>query len=302
MYVVAHLLKMLSVIMSVFALLLIGRYMGGLSSQQQACVGYIISLPVILAIYAIFPKGDTKKRDASYSRVRYVLYTARIMLSIVAKYYWFEGLRYIGQVNLVSILYIIPILSIIMSMVIFGEKLRYYWVMPFLIAVLGVVIIVGVDVMGKGSTIGIYGFISAILSAICYSICNIIYRKQAQHEHYVLQLLYTSVANAMIFLMLVYMSNGGDFFKILLDSYVTVYNVKLLYIVSVIFTLTTLSALLNFISYSFATVAELAIHDYLRIVLIIASAYIFADTIPHSLSIIGVILILIGNFLVLGRR
>jgi|GEM_PF-2076752 len=294
----AHLAKICAIVM--FAI--IGSstidYLGAFSSSQQAFISDFISIPILAFLYFILPSDKMVNTKYDY---RLSLYVLRVCIAIVAKYCWLESLRRIGLTNTVSIMYLAPIFSIIISIVMLKERFLAYWVIPFGMAFIGGIIIIFVNLSGNSegnSMMTLCGCIMALIAAICYGSYDVLCRKQAQHEHYVLQMLYTSIGSSIALLPFALKDFGIEQVHAAV-SCVSQYEIMVINIAIMLSLLSVVAVLLTFFAYRFAEVTELAVHNYLRLAITAIYMYFLKDELPSFLLVIGALFIVCGNTMIL---
>jgi len=295
MYIIlAHLAKIFSTITFLIAGSLSYDYLTIFSSWHLAFLAYLVSLPLLILLYYVMPSDSSV--NTKY-KGRYCLYGMRIASSVGAKYCWLEGLRHIGVTNMVSLLYLVPIFSVLISVSALKEKLRAYWIVPLLLTIIGSVIIIRSNLINSAvqTDVTLRGCMLALIASACYGLYNVICRKQAQHEHYILQTLYTSAGNSIIFLLIIAFMNA-DFKQFgLITSPVSQYGIPAFIMIMVVSVLTIITVVLNFFAFKFAKVTELAAHDYLRLVFTILYMYFLKGEVPDIMLVCGTLLIIFGN-------
>jgi drug/metabolite transporter (DMT)-like permease len=295
--VVAHLLKVMSVILFIFASVLTKGYLGILDSLQQSFLIYSIS-SIVLCFFLQVPYVRSKEiiiasgKESIYKRL--LLYSARVFIALCAKYCWFEAIRSIDMNVAISLLYLTPIFSVIFGVIFLGEKLKHPWFWPFLVAVLGVVLVflyAKEDQKSFSENVFwhygfVHGYVFAICSAFFYGLYSLIAKKQAKHEHALMQILYTSLTLALILAPFSFSTiMRVDFWS----------NSTLLYVLIIVGCFTVLRSVLLFIAYKLAHLTELAVHDYLQVVYSAVVVYYSSGIWPGIGFCIGVALIIMGN-------
>lgn len=286
-YIFAHCIKITSMFLFILAGSMGKNYFVAISTSQQAFIVYLTGVPILFFSYISFPKQKIINTKYPY---RKTLFISRILIAVIAKYCWLNSLQLLQLNDAVATLYLTPIFAIIFSILFLNEKIVAYWCIPTVISILGVFIIAKNSTnMHVGNVYNnIIGFGYAITASALYGAYNIICKKQAEHEHYILQVIYVFIGSAIILC------------PFAVIKWTTIPE-KMYIILLCIGIATSFSVMFNFIAYKFASVAELGIHDYLRVVISITYVYIVDGVMPNYIAMIGFVLIIISNIMLLRK-
>ena len=287
-YIGAHILKISAILLFILAGSLIKEHLQALTNTQQAFFSSLFAVLFLSTCLTLqnsfFQKYRTDRSVILQQRYsgQKKLYCIRILASVSAKWLWLEAIRFLSLNEAVAILYLVPLFSIFLSISWVGEKLSLHWILPTLCAVVGTAIIIFLsrNDLGHGNT---KGYLAAIASAFLYGLYNVICKIQTdKKEHYLTQAIITFTGSTLVLI-------PFTFF------YWNEINISSLNVAAIVGVLSATSVVFNFLAYKNATVSELAVHDYLRIVFSIILVYYTKGQLPDTTFCVGIFLIILGN-------
>lgn len=215
---------------------------------------------------------------------QYLFISVFNMLGLIT---WYKSLQLIGANEATAITYITPIFTIILAIIFCGERLNYRCFVGIIISFCGMYFIINPKFH---LNLSICGVIMAILASMMWATYNIIFKKQTQTEHYLMQTLYILFFTAL--LMLPYVLYNYYDFKLILMSY------KTILIILVMGVMTAMNNIVAFIAYKNASINMLMPFSYLRLLFVAVPNYILFDKILYQNQILGLIIIAISSALV----
>ena len=147
-------------------------------------IGTFLLLPIVLIFYR-----------KELMQVRLKLYLLRAVLSIVGMVTWIEALKHFGSDPTVLVSYLTPIVIILIASLTKDEKLRSLSIVSGCICY-GVIFFT----LRTHVDLASYGFMIASLSAVSWGLYEVICKRQAVSEHFIVQAFFTFLfAGIMLF-------------------------------------------------------------------------------------------------------
>lgn len=206
------------------------------------------------------------------------LYLWRAIVNLAAMLAWAQTLQHIPISEATALAYIGPVWILLAAQLIFGERFSWACVCVVIFNFIGVLVILQPN-WDKTNWLGVS---IALLCTVLWAWYEIICKKQAASEHYVLQALYNFIFGTMIAAPLAFIAwqpvDLEHFAYIGLFSIVGIANVMAL-----------------FLSYVYAPLMLLAPFSYSRLVFVIILAYFFQNITPSYGCLAGGVLILMSN-------
>lgn len=235
-----------------------------------------------LATCLLVPAVIYYRKELTTSNLR--LYPLRAILSIAAMICWIEAIKYFGSVNSILVNYLSPIITVSIAALFNTEKIKLNYVFLGFICYLVIAYSLRAEL-----EISYSGFIFALLSTILWSSCEVICKRQASSEHFIIQAFYTFLF-ASLFLFPFYAQNLINLNPTYVPSFI---SMSLLRIFNI---------LLLFLAIKSSTLNWLAPVSYLKFGLIAYWAYILQNTVPKIEHIITVIILIALNIIALRMQ
>ncbi len=187
------------------------------------------------------------------------LYPIRALVSIIAMITWIEAVKHLGSNESVLVNYLAPIITVIIASFTKDEPLKLLCIGSGIICYIIIFITLRTYIEFTN-----YGFSMALISACCYSIYEIIYKKQSIKEHFLIQVFYTFLFAA-IFLLPFYIKH---IFFITVADLIPLMLITILRIGTVV---------LLFLAIKLATLNYLAPVSYMKFPLMAILRFLFLD-------------------------
>lgn len=236
----------------------------------QVFLGSLISLVYLWVIKQNIPlilaKGD------------FTLYFLRALTNLCAMYLWMYALTTLGINEATALGYTGPLWVFLMARYFLGERFKIGILSLIIINLIGMLIILQpryMDIEFKGAA-------ASFGAIILWSIYEIICKKQASTQHYMLQSFYFMIISAIIVFPFAFYSwkevSINEVYMLSLVAFISVANITVV-----------------FIAYSLAPITLLAPFSYSRLIFtVILTAYLY-NTVPSMNTFIGAAIIITGN-------
>ncbi|WPX97733.1 DMT family transporter [Candidatus Fokinia crypta] len=222
-YAIGVLCKILA--LSCFCLLSLGFEKfrnNNIGPLEQFGVICILGTAILLPFVGIFYRKELQK-------AKIVPYILRSILSIAGMVTWIEAVKHFGSTQAILVNYLTPIITVSIASITKNEKLR---VISFISGILCYIVIF--FTLRTHIEVSVYGFTMAIISSFSWALYEVVCKKQATTEHFIVQVFYTFAFTALflLFFSVKKMSafTGTDIFSLFIISMLRIVNVILLFL------------------------------------------------------------------------
>lgn len=303
-YYLATLYKILNLLTFTICSLVFKFKLAALSVLQQFVLVYAYGAIILYLCYALgirtkvcsLLSGEKANqsiifriRDIITSKERSLLYLGRALCTAIGMLSWIKAITKLGMTEATIISYLSPILTSLLAVFFFKEKIRWNWLLALSLGGVGIYFAIHV---GQQYSIELYGGIFAFISAVAWSFYDIICKKQTQKEEPIFQVFLTFALSAIIML------------PFALMDWRPIYIIDSMWIL-ILGSLAVISVIMLFMAYRLAPISHLMPHSYLRLIFAIVAMYFILGEVPTVNAIVGAMLIIAANILLFipyGRK
>ncbi len=236
----------------------------------QVSLGTIISFLYLKIIKCSIPLNMSKKD--------LLLYLARAITNLIAMYLWIFSLNAIGINEATALGYTGPLWVFLMARYILGEQFKGRILLLIAVNIIGMIIIL----KPQYADIHLEGVLASIGAILLWSVYEVICKKQASDQHYMLQTFYFMLISALIS------------FPFIFNSWHQI-DLKDIGVLTIISLLAVTNITVIFVAYFFSPLTLLAPFSYSRLIFtVILSAWVYQIT-PSINVFIGAAIIMIAN-------
>lgn len=264
-----------------------------LSTDQQYIIQAFAATVTLFFIMLLFPGnglGSRTTRTKNKFKVHSIKsYLYRAATNAIGVPIWMQSLKLIGANEAMGIAQLSPVFTSTIAVLVLKEKIKINWIIALTLGLCGVFVMLyggPSQTSIEFSSDYVKGIFFAFISAICFSMYNIICKVQTNvNDDYFTQAFYCFLFATLIAVPFAIPGwkevTTEEMFWALASGVIGVLSVVTL-----------------FLSYKFSSVVRMSPHSYLRIIFTAITMYLLKDELPSQTLVIAICLILLGNFCV----
>lgn len=171
----------------------LAKYLGESQPVMQVVwaryLGHLVLMTVLL-----WPKHSVRLLQSE----KLLTQVCRSLILLVDTVLFFIGLTMLGLAEATAIFFTVPLLVILLSIPLLGEKVSASTIVAIIVGFLGTLIIVGPDVSDFGSSEAGVGALCIFGSACCAAVYNVTTRKLSANDPLPVTLFYTAMVGAIV--------------------------------------------------------------------------------------------------------
>jgi len=250
-------------------------------TAPQVCFFRTIARIIPLIIACIF----MRKNPLTTSKLKYHLY--RGIVASASTVFLMGAYKYSHMTDVHAIGYTSAFFVLIFSYLLLGEKIRERCIIAVIIGLIGTLVIIRPDFKDGLNIGGIFALCTAILSGLN----SVMIRKLTETEHTLTIIMYHNIILLVLSgILSINAWNDIENVKILLTGFAFVGIISAICQSAIAY------------AFSMAKSSDLAVSGYVTIIPIVLIDVLYWETIPDISVILGVVLIVIGNYIVVRRH